>query len=119
MFVEEYVVDSLREKGLVRRVDLIMPVVAEKDSVIKNWLLEAFHYFLPKDVVQILKNYNDKWKYCFNIDIKFDSKGNILYFFVYGFGRDMRSIDGESDKLHFGQSAADNVPFCQSIQIFG
>lgn len=84
MFVEEYVVDSLREKGLVRQVSPIMPVVAEKDSVIKNWLLEAFHYFLPKDVVQILKNYNDKWKYCFSIIIKFDSKGNILYFLFMG-----------------------------------
>ena len=77
MFVEEYVVDSLREKGLVRQVSPIMPVVAENDPVIKNWLLESFHYFLPKDVVQLLKNYNDKWKYCFCIAIKFDSEGNI------------------------------------------
>lgn len=84
MFVEEYVVDSLREKGLVRQVSPIMPVVAEKDSVIKNWLLESFHYFLPKDVVQLLKNYNDKWKYCFCIAIKFDSEGNILYFLFMG-----------------------------------
>ena len=84
MFVEEYVVDSLREKGLVRQVSPIMPVVAENDPVIKNWLLESFHYFLPKDVVQLLKNYNDKWKYCFCIAIKFDSEGNILYFLFMG-----------------------------------
>ena len=82
MFVEEYVVDSLREKGLVRQVSPIMPVVAENDPVIKNWLLESFHYFLPKDVVQLLKNYNDKWKYCFSIVIRFDSEGNILYFLL-------------------------------------
>ena len=84
MFVEEYVVDSLREKGLVRQVSPIMPVVAENDPVIKNWLLESFHYFLPKDVVQLLKNYNDKWKYCFSIVIRFDSEGNILYFLFMG-----------------------------------
>ena len=84
MFVEEYVVDSLRKKGLWRQVSPIMPVVAENDPVIKNWLLESFHYFLPKDVVQLLKNYNDKWKYCFSIVIRFDSEGNILYFLFMG-----------------------------------
>ena len=48
MFVEEYVVDSLREKGLWRQVSPIMPVVAKKDPVIKNWLLESFSLLSAK-----------------------------------------------------------------------